>query len=226
MLASKKINMSLKQNAIEFIGKTLNNLTILEDLGNPRNGDRKVLAKCICGTIKEYFLFNIKSAKSTSCGCIKNPFKTHGLSNHKLYRIYYGILDRCYNVKSAVFSYYGGRGVVMCNMCNEWLNNFSNFYDWAIKNGWKDGLELDKDIKGNGLVYSPDACLFVTAKQNCNKRRSSKLIEYKGEIKTASEWSDVYNISQQTFYKRRKRGLDIKTCLEMPLHKNQFAAKC
>lgn len=44
--------------------------------------------------------------------------------------------------------------------CDEWLT-FSNFKDWMEKQDWQ-GKQLDKDILGNGKLYSPDTCIFVS----------------------------------------------------------------
>lgn len=84
--------------------------------------------------------------------------KTHGLNDHPLYRKWNGFKTRCYNKNNPKYHRYGGRGVIVCN---EWVNNFKAFYDWAILNGWEEGLQIDKDIKAHklgkeGLIYSPE----------------------------------------------------------------------
>jgi hypothetical protein len=57
-------------------------------------------------------------------------------------------------------------------MCDEWKNNFQAFYDWAMLNEYQDNLELDRI--DNDKNYSPDNCRWVTHKENCNNRRTSK----------------------------------------------------
>jgi len=52
-------------------------------------------------------------------------------------------------------------------MCDEWLNNFKNFYDWAISNGWQKGLTIDRlNSSGN---YEPSNCEFVTRAENSRR---------------------------------------------------------
>ena len=53
---------------------------------------------------------------------------------------------RCYNKNANNYENYGGRGI---KMCDEWKNNFQAFYTWAINNGYKKELSLDK-IDNNG----------------------------------------------------------------------------
>ena len=49
-------------------------------------------------------------------------------------------------------------------MCEDWLNNYSEFKKWAIDNGYKDGLHIHrKDSNGN---YEPDNCIYLTQTEN------------------------------------------------------------
>lgn len=66
-------------------------------------------------------------------------------------------LERCYSKK-----YHLKKPTYICvSMCDEWLS-FSSFRAWWLENYVED-CEIDKDIIGNGKVYSPDGCLFVPA---------------------------------------------------------------
>ena len=112
--------------------------------------------------------------------------------------------QRCYNENDKGFKYYGGRGI---SICNEWLNDFEAFYNWAIESGYQSGLSIDRiDVKGN---YTPKNCRFVSMKiQNVNKK-SNVFIEYKGETKTLSEWCEKLNLKYSTIYMRLNRGWNI-----------------
>ena len=67
------------------------------------------------------------------------------------------MLFRCYN-DTYNKSYKG------CEVCNEWklLSNFSKWYNDNCIEGW----HLDKDILGNGKLYSPETCCFVPIEIN------------------------------------------------------------
>lgn len=89
---------------------------------------------------------------------------------------------RCYRKKDKCYKNYGGRGI---EVCNEWKNNFKNFYEWAI-NKWQPGLTIDREnTNGN---YCPENCRFVDRFiQNNNTRRNHKL-EAWGETKNIFQW--------------------------------------
>ena len=100
---------------------------------------------------------------------VNNPKYKHGLKHHKLYRLWKNIKSRCYNPNFAKYEDYGGRGI---RVSIKWKDNFVRFYNWAMANGWEEGLEIDReDNDGN---YHPDNCRFVTHQVNCNNRRIRK----------------------------------------------------
>ena len=76
---------------------------------------------------------------------------------------------RCLNPRAQNYSYYGGKGIAICE---EWLHSFEAFYDWAMGNGYKDGLTIDrKDSNGD---YCPSNCQWITQSENAaraNKKR-------------------------------------------------------
>jgi hypothetical protein len=86
-----------------------------------------------------------------------------------LYRRWLGMTERCRNKNHMSFHNYGGRGI---KVCDEWLV-FMVFREWAIANGWKRELEIDR-VDGDG-DYCPENCCFVTPKENRQKRSNVKL---------------------------------------------------
>jgi len=103
----------------------------------------------------------------------KNLDMWHGKSSSRIYKIYRGMLARCYNKKHIHYDLYGGRGI---KVCAEWLNDRKIFFEWADKNGYEDNLQIDRiDCNGN---YEPKNCRFVSNIENQNNRRCTRL--YKG----------------------------------------------
>lgn len=80
----------------------------------------------------------------------------------KLYWVWDSMLNRTSNPKHKYYADYGGRGITVCK---EWKESFENFYKWAINNGYKEGLTLDRTNNngnycyGNWLMYIEDLCM-------------------------------------------------------------------
>lgn len=75
------------------------------------------------------------------------------------------IKQRCNNPNNKDYARYGAKGITVCE---EW-NDTNNFVKWALDNGYKDGLEVER--KDNLKGYSPDNCIFADRFiQNQNKR--------------------------------------------------------
>lgn len=108
-----------------------------------------------------------------SCGCVELARKTkHGFrkakDTHPAYLAYRGMMSRCYNPNDPGFKWYGAVGVTVDP---SWKNNPRAFIEWSLKNGWKPGLHIDKDIlcKAKGVfphVYGPDTCTWVVPQVN------------------------------------------------------------
>ena len=94
----------------------------------------------------------------------KFPEEYNSYSN--LYRVFNAMVERCTKPTIKNYHNYGGRGI---KVCNEWIGNYQSFCDWALENGYKKGLQIDR-IDNNGN-YEPSNCRWVTQKQNCNNTR-------------------------------------------------------
>ena len=116
-------------------------------------------------------------------------FEKHGCSNSRLYRIWTNMKTRCYNTKSPKYKVYGARGITVYE---SWKNCYTMFMDWAITHGYNDSLTLDRiNVNGN---YDPSNCRWVSVKQQENNRTNNRLITYKGETRTMSQWADKLGI--------------------------------
>ncbi len=134
------------------------------------------MKKCyICKKIKPYSEFNknkhtIDNYQDGCKKCInKNNLRIKKEFNN-LYGVWGSMKKRCYTSTCEAYKYYGGRGI---RICEEWKNNFKKFYEWAIKNGHKRGLTLDR--RNNDGNYEPSNCRFVTRVENNRNKPNIKL---------------------------------------------------
>ena len=142
------------------------------------------VCKCDCGSYKIINEQSLKRGLSKSCGCLFNELrkkgfhKKHGKTDTRLYNIWCSMKQRCYNPNYLEFKYWGGKGV---QICEEWRNDFGKFYDWAINNGYRDDLSIDR-INGN-LNYCPENCRWATAKEQANNQNKPKHHLIKKEVR-------------------------------------------
>lgn len=191
----------------EYIGETVGRWTILKkDPDNYKN----VICTCKCSPDVERMVdfSSIKSGKSKSCGCISIERTTkHGLHKHRLYKIFMGMKNRCYNSKNTGYKNYGGRGI---QICQEWLDDFINFYTWAIDNGYDDNLTIDRINNDKG--YSPDNCRWVNKTVQNNNTSRNVYTTINGKSKTLSQWAHENNLKYDLVWKRYEdgiRGVDL-----------------
>lgn len=206
----------LRISSKSFIGQKFGQLTVLEiKSSTDKDGSKSIAtAICDCGKTKDILFSNIRRGKTKSCGCLNSKMASahckslntdHGLSHHPLYIVWVAMKNRCLKVEDVSYHNYGAIGVTICA---EWISDFMSFYNWGISNGWEEGLQLDKDIKGNGKLYSPETCCFVTRKENGRKKKNNILVSFQGQTKALSEWCELLNKKYATVRKRIKSGME------------------
>lgn len=115
----------------------------------------------------------------------------------KLYNVWRGVKKRCLNPNHYAYHQYGGRGITICD---EWISNFQAFYEWALNNGYRVGLTLDR-INNNGN-YEPNNCRWATWKEQGNNRRTNVFVTFNGKTKSMSQWADELGITREALYRR------------------------
>lgn len=124
----------------------------------------------------------------------------HGKRHTRLYMTYYRLKQKCYNSNNKDYPNYGGRGITICD---EWLNDFMSFYDWAINNNYRDDLTIDRiDVNGN---YDPSNCRWVDTKTQNRNKRTNLQYTINGETHCLGEWCEILNLDYMKVYQRIKR---------------------
>lgn len=150
------------------------------------------ICECECGNKKSIQQTHLKSGKTKSCGCIKKKNANYFYeTNERLYNIWKGVKARCLNKNKKRYSDYGGRGI---KICEEW-KNAENFIQWALENGYKDNLTLERiNVNGN---YEPSNCKWVTTKEQAKNKRNSKIVIYDNNEYCLSDIIERLNLENE-----------------------------
>lgn len=165
---------------------------------------------CDCGNKTKTTSYNLIKGRARSCGClalenIKKVNTKHGYRHTRLYNIWCGMKKRCYSTKYEHYDRYGGRGI---KVCEEWKNDFVNFKNWALKNGYNDELEIDR-VNNNGN-YEPNNCKWKSRTMQVRNRSNTIRIEHNGECKTLIEWCKQYEVKYKLAYERYRKKWDFE----------------
>lgn len=180
---------------------------VLEKNGNTKDNHIKWLCKCSCGREFNVSSHDLKSGKSTKCKFCKS--KTHGLCYTRIYKTYRNMLNRCFNENDCNYKDYGNRGITMCN---EWRNDFMNFYNWAMQNGYNDNLEIERINNNDG--YSPTNCRWATRKEQTRNTRRNKMFTLDGQTLTLTDWCIKLNINYERTRGRLRNGWKFEDAIK------------
>ncbi len=174
-------------NFIDLTGHKYNKWFVIKRGPNDKGGWAQWYCKCDCGDIHLVPRSSLRSGHSKGCKkCQKIDYTNskkaltkHGMSRTNIYSIWCHMKDRCYNKKDKSYKWYGAKGI---KVCNEWRNDFIQFFkDMGYKpiNKSLDRIDTTKD-------YSKNNCKWSTqSEQVSNQRRSLK----KGQ--TINNWKII-----------------------------------
>ena len=218
--------MSHSANFKDLTGKKFGRLTVRKFAG--RNEDKRACweCECDCGNTVIVQGKNLRTGNSKSCGCynidkIKERNKVmkrkHGETKTKLFHVWAGIKTRCNNPNSISYRFYGERGI---EICDEWARSFSAFRDWALANGYREGLYIGR-IESDG-DYEPGNCRWVTMKENNRNRHSNTLITYNGETHCIAEWAEIKGMRYSILQRRLSNPhFTLEQAFEQPVKKRR-----
>lgn len=189
---------------IDLTGQKFGRLTVIE---RAQNKGKHVMwmCECECGNRVNISSDNLKRGNTVSCGCYRSEklakrCKKHGHRYERIYRIWCGMKRRCYNAHEINYKLYGLRGITVCD---EWLCDFGEFYNWSMSNGYEDSLTIDRIDSNKG--YEPSNCHWTTRTHQNNNRRNNVVITYKDKSQTLSQWVDELGLDYKKTRDRLKK---------------------
>lgn len=208
---------------LNITGKRFGKLVAIKTIGKNKNGGYLWQCKCDCGNEITASVGNLNNGHTKYCGCLRadrceTNFTKHGLESTRLYDIWRDMRLRCYDERNISYNRYGGMGITICD---EWKEDVKAFYDWAMANGYNDGLTIERiDNDGN---YSTDNCRWATVKEQANNRRSNVLVTHNGKTQTMKEWANEVGIPYKVVWARmQKLGWSAERALTYPVKKGKW----
>ena len=129
-------------------------------------------------------------------------------TRRRIYNCWLNNINKCNNPKHPSYKNYGARGI---QVCKEWINSFEKFRIWALNNGYKDNLTIDRiDVNGD---YCPENCRWVDMKTQQNNKRTNKYLTYNGETLTIRQWEEKLGLGRDTLRYRLKLGFPLEVVL-------------
>lgn len=202
----------------DLTGQKFGQLTVIKRADDYilKNGRRKIMWLCECDCGNKNVIVrgeDLRSGHTKTCGCSWGQH--HGKRNTKLYGVWKSMKERCGNPNCKSYKIYGAEGK---KVCDEWIHNFQVFYDWAIENGYKDGLTIERKDGTKG--YSPDNCKWATREEQMNNIRNNRYITYNDKTQTIAQWAKEMNINYNTLiFRLDNLNWDLEKALTTPTKK-------
>lgn len=226
LFSRKYHNMGMKRK--DITGQRFNKLVVVSFSHTVKGNGRSyhTYYNCICDCGKTCIVqgTKLRNGHTQSCGCYRHERQIEANTKHngrysRLYIVWCNMKGRCYNPNDNRFSNYGGRGITVCE---EWKDDFEQFRKWAEKSGYNPGAkrgECTLDRIDVNKEYSPANCRWVNNQVQANNKTTNRILNYKGETKTLSEWARRIGINADTLQSRLSHNWSIEKAIETPLRK-------
>lgn len=207
----------MSSKSIDITGKTFSDLYVIKQV---ENKGKFAAWECFCLKCKKNYRIAtgvaLRNGTAKNCGLSGcrgvGGNLIHGYKNTPLYAVWSGIKTRCNDLTD---EYYGGKGI---SYCDDW-EDFIPFRDWALANGYKEGLQIDR-INNDG-DYEPSNCRFVERRVNQNNRKKTLKITAWGETKAISYWVEDSRckVSKSQLVIRLNSGMKPEEAMSIPASK-------
>ena len=204
--------------ANDLSGRRFGRLLVQRQAGQDDRGNYRWLALCDCGKSITPRGYSLTGGNTKSCGCLarevsrKNALNLakHGMSHTAIFRLWTGMMARCYSPSAANYASYGARGI---SVCERW-RSFENFY--ADMGEPPAGKSLDRfpDTHGD---YEPGNCRWATAIEQQRNKTNNRILEFDGRSMCLTAWADERGISRTCLDNRLRAGWSIADAITRPV---------
>lgn len=104
-----------------------------------------------------------------------------------------------------------------------WKKSFTAFANWAMANGYQEGLQIDR-INNNGN-YEPQNCRFVPNIVNVNNREITFMINYNGlrvPFKDLLREKKIPETHEGAIRGRIRRGWNHQKAIDTPIRTGNY----
>lgn len=187
------------------------------------SGRRRWLCQCSCGSTTIVHQTSLVSGTTRSCGCLRREKlaqrATHGQSRGgnitRVFQIWRGMIQRCYNPDSHAYNLYGGAGV---RVCEKWHNIEGFIEDMGMP---PPGKTLDRYPNMFG-DYEPSNCRWATPQEQARNRRSCVFITINDKTMTLTEWAQHYGLRAGLVRRRLSEKWPVMQALQTPPNEGKF----
>lgn len=131
----------------------------------------------------------------------------------RLNRIWRQMRQRCLNANDSSYPYYGGRGIRIHPVWSD----FTIFREWALSNGYQDGLEIDR--RDNDGDYCPENCRWASHVTQARNKRNNRRLTHNGITLSMAEWCDRLGLNYGAVSHRMRLGWTVEKAFLTPVRR-------
>lgn len=205
-------------NYNDLTGQRFGRLVATNDAGRSRSGKVLWRVRCDCGSGKIVVGGDLRSGRTTSCGCYSSEVvsqrnETHGMTKTPEYTAWVSMIVRCKYPSATGFERYGGRGITVCE---EWARSFEAFYAYVgPRPSPRHSLDRYPNVNGN---YEPGNVRWASTIEQARNKRSTVTVTVGSETRPLAEWCERQGLKYSIVKDRiHKLGWDPVRALGFPI---------
>ena len=121
---------------------------------------------------------------------------------------------RVYDTKGPRYQFYGGKGIRIVNIWEDFENFKGDMYKSFIAHVKKHGLrETTLERLDNAKDYKKSNCRWATNKEQNRNNSRNTILSFNGKQKLICEWAELLKVKSRLITMRLKRGWSIERTL-------------